>query len=150
MAEPLIHADDLATGKAGLRTALRKVEQLLRDGRDATLKESAEFEPGISRTHSPAKKTAGAFPAGCLDALALKLQSELDEKAGRVRPAQISHAARAGSVPGSTAAPTTSKNLHVCTSTLTALLQSGMYDHLAGGFHRCCVTAGRIPRFEKC
>jgi hypothetical protein len=141
--------DDLATGKAGLRTALRKVEQLLRDGREATLKESAEFERNFQNAFA-GEKTAGDIPAGCLDALATKLQSELDEKAGgpagpkfptpRALEACLAHYRYANDI----------KSLHVCTSTLTALLQSSMYDHLAGGFHRCCVDRWwRIPRFEK-
>jgi uncharacterized protein YyaL (SSP411 family) len=141
--------DDLSSGKAGLRSALRRVEEVLREGKETMQKESTEFQQQFQKAFID-QKTTGEIPPDCLDLLARKMQSELDEKSGgppgvkfptpRALDACLDHYRRFNDI----------KSLHVCTSTLTAMLRGGMYDHLAGGFHRCCVDRWwRVPRFEK-
>ncbi|MCY3021659.1 MAG: DUF255 domain-containing protein, partial [Planctomycetota bacterium] len=171
--------DDPASGRPGPRTVLQQVVRAWRDDRVRMRRQAQALEDALRKanedgtteaapggnSHGLPEPTSPAAPKDLLQRLAPVLQGALDAKAGGFVFGVVPLSADSGAGGDVPKFPTPraldlclaqyvrsgdTGSLAVVTATLDGMLRGGIYDHLAGGFHRCCADRWwRLPRFEK-
>lgn len=147
--------DDPALGRTGMTSIIYFVMQFWRSKRADVIKQAAALDEALLQAADNVP-VRGTPPEDLLNGVMEKMRAALDARAGgffssrnkdgakfpapRALDLALLHYARSKD----------KKSLEIVERTLDAMLKSGIYDQLAGGFHRYSTDRWwRQPRFEK-
>jgi uncharacterized protein YyaL (SSP411 family) len=140
-------------GRPGFRRVLATMAEAFRERRAEVIEAAEALSGAVARAES-FEGAAGAFDAGVADKMAESIATRFDPRDGGFgRSPKFPHPSaldlildRCQAAPSAGAAELT----NVAQVTLEKMARGGVYDQLAGGFHRYSVDEHwRVPHFEK-
>jgi uncharacterized protein len=139
-----------AMGRPGFKRILMGVAESFKTRRTEVDTSAQALEEAVAKAEV-FKTARGAFDAGVVDSVIESALSMFDEKHGGFGQApKFPHASAADLLLERYQSTGAKSLLHVAERTLTGMAQGGVYDQLAGGFHRYSVDERWcVPHFEK-
>jgi uncharacterized protein YyaL (SSP411 family) len=139
-----------AMGRPGFKRILIGVAESFKTRRAEVDTSAQALEEAVAKAEV-FKTARGAFDAGVVDSVIESALSMFDEKHGGFGQApKFPHASAADLLLERYQSTGAKSLLHVAERTLTGMAQGGVYDQLAGGFHRYSMDERWcVPHFEK-
>jgi len=141
---------DDAMGRPGFKRILRGVAESFQTRRAEIDTSAQALEDAVAKAEV-FKTARGTFEAGVVDSVIESALSMFDEKHGGFGQApKFPHASATDLLLERYQSTGAKSLLHVADRTLTRMAEGGVYDQLAGGFHRYSVDERWcVPHFEK-
>jgi uncharacterized protein YyaL (SSP411 family) len=139
-----------AMGRPGFKRILLGVAESFKTRRSEVDTSAQALEEAVAKAEV-FKTAKGAFDAGVVDSVIESALSMLDETHGGFGQApKFPHASATDLLLERYQSTGAKSLLHVAERTLTGMAQGGVYDQIAGGFHRYSVDERWcVPHFEK-
>jgi uncharacterized protein len=139
-----------AMGRPGFKRILRGVAESFQTRRAEIDTSAQALEEAVARAEV-FKTARGEFDAGVVDSVIESALSMFDEKHGGFgQSPKFPHASAVDLLLERYQSTGAKSLLHVAERTLTGMAEGGVYDQLAGGFHRYSVDERWcVPHFEK-
>ena len=141
---------DDAMGRPGFKRILRGVAESFQTRRAEIDTSAQALEEAVAKAEV-FKTARGTFDAGVVDSVIESALSMFDEKHGGFgQSPKFPHASATDLLLERYQSTGAKSLLHVAERTLTGMAEGGVYDQLAGGFHRYSVDERWcVPHFEK-
>jgi uncharacterized protein len=141
---------DDAMGRPGFKRILRGVAESFQTRRAEIDTSAQALEEAVAKAEV-FKTARGTFDAGVVDSVIESTLSMFDEKHGGFgQSPKFPHASAVDLLLERYQSTGAKSLLHVADRTLTGMAEGGVYDQLAGGFHRYSVDERWcVPHFEK-
>lgn len=138
-------------GRIGMRELIPRIKQVWETRRESVTQSTEELLTRLRQTVTPADASSEELTLETLDEVFLALLDAFDRDHGGFgrapkfpSPHQLAFLLRYGHRTGRAEA------LHIVETTLNAMRQGGIYDHIGYGFHRYSTDRyWRVPHFEK-
>jgi uncharacterized protein YyaL (SSP411 family) len=139
-----------AMGRPGFKRILSGVAESFKTRRSEVDTSAQALEDAVAKAEV-FKTARGQFDAGVVDSVIESVLSMFDEKHGGFGQApKFPHASATDLLLERYQSSGNKKLLHVAERTLTGMARGGVYDQIAGGFHRYSVDERWcVPHFEK-